>query len=113
MKNVLAKIRSRSGESLAEVLVAMLIILLAALLLMSMVSASGNIDMQVKEQDSSFYDALSRLEKKAGTESKTGKVTVTDDAGTQIAEIDVKVYTQDGMRAYEKDAPAAAPGSGG
>lgn len=110
MKNVLAKIRSRSGESLAEVLVAMLIILLAALLLMSMVSASGNIDMQVKEQDSSFYDALSQLEKKAGTESKTGKVTVTDDAGTQI-EIDVTVYTQDGMRAYEKGAPAA--GSGG
>ncbi len=112
MKNVLAKIRSRSGESLAEVLVAMLIILLAALLLMSMVSASGNIDMQVKEQDSSFYDALSRLEKKAGA-GETGKVvTVTDETGTKI-EIEVKVYTQDGMRAYEKGAPAVTPGSGG
>ena len=112
MKNVLAKIRSRSGESLAEVLVAMLIILLAALLLMSMVSASGNIDMQVKEQDSSFYDALSQLEQKAGTESATGEVTVTaDGAGTPFEiKIDVKVYTQDGMRAYEKDVPAAGPG---
>ena len=109
MKNVLAKFRSRSGESLAEVLVAMLIILLAALLLMSMVSASGNIDMQVKEQDSSFYDALSQLEQKAGTES-AGKVTVTpDSAGTEIT-IDVTVYTQDGMRAYKKGVPAAGPG---
>lgn len=110
MKNVLAKIRSRSGESLAEVLVAMLIILLAALLLMSMVSASGNIDMQVKEQDSSFYDALSQLEKKDGAESEAGEVTVTDETGTQIITIDVTVYTQDGMRAYEKDVPAAGPG---
>ena len=54
MGRLALKLRSRSGESFAEVLVAILVIAMAALLMASMVSASGGIDMNTRRQDKDF-----------------------------------------------------------
>ncbi len=62
MHTLRRKLHNRRGESLAEVLVAMLVIALAVLLLASMVSAAGSIDMETRTQDTRFYKELSAAE---------------------------------------------------
>lgn len=105
--------RTRTGESLAEVLVAMLIIVLSALLLVSMVSASGDIDMKVRGQDSDFYEALSALEAGSGNVEtgnvETGTVTISVALGGSNIKIKVNTYTQDGMYAYAYKAEETTP----
>lgn len=70
------KLKSRAGETLAEVLVSILVIAFAVLLLASMVSASGSIDLSTRERDGEFYENLTSAEKK---ENVTGTGTVTVD----------------------------------
>lgn len=61
-KAIQNKLRSRRGESLAEVLVAMLIIALSVLLLAVMVTTAGSINMQTRRRDEQFYKDLSAAE---------------------------------------------------
>ena len=62
MKRAILRLKRRAGESFSEVLVALLIVALASMLLVSMYSASGAIDSNVKEQDEDFYADLSAVE---------------------------------------------------
>lgn len=61
-KRLKNKLRSHRGESLAEVLVAMLIIALSVMLLAVMVTTAGSINMQTRLRDEQFYKELSAAE---------------------------------------------------
>lgn len=100
MKKVFSKLKSRLGETFTEILVALLIVALASMLLVSMYSASGSIDMATREQDKEFYEAISQVEKMEGT-GDPGTITVSG-GGTNI-EINVNVYSDtDGtLKAYK------------
>ena len=98
MKSLLNKLRGSGGETLGEVLVAMLIIALAAAVLAGMVSAAGSIDMSVREMDDGFYTGLSELEQKKGATVETGQVEI--DVNGNKTVIDVNVYKSNGMISY-------------
>lgn len=102
MKKLVCKLRSRAGESFAEILVAIFIVAMAALLMASMVTASGGLDMKARQEDEAFYKAINAVESGTGTPSD-GTVTITSDGGTSVG-VEVKVYTDtDGtLSAYEK-----------
>ncbi len=111
------KARSRKGETMAEVLVSLLVVTLAALLMATMVSTSGSINLAARKMDEKFYEALSKVEsvhsetgvKEAGV-LRTYKVlieqnlpapatpVVTDDA-------DVYVYTSEDLTLYKEVGP--------
>ncbi len=96
------KLRERSGETLVETLVAMLVIAFASLLLASMVSASGSIDISVREKDGDFYRGLSAAELKDGAETVAdGKVIITYENDTTET-YDVNAYKGDGLYSYKK-----------
>lgn len=59
---VYAKLKSNSGESLAETLVAVLVIALASVMLASMIGAATKIAKRSEDTASRFYDAANRLE---------------------------------------------------
>lgn len=100
MRRAVNKLRSRLGESFVEVLVALLIVALAAMLMASMVAASGSIDANTRELDEKFYDAVSKLESDGGTSTTGNKVTV-DWGGTPVNVDDVTIFEQDGLKAWK------------
>ena len=67
---LIRKLKSRKGESLAEVLVAVLIVALSAAAFLSMVTASAGINRTTERKDTEFYKTMSKLE--AGTADTTG-----------------------------------------
>ncbi len=108
MKKLTNKLRSRAGESFAEVLVALLVVVLAAVLLVGMYSASSALDKNAMEGDKKLYEAVSKLETVDPTDptATTGTVTITEDTtgvgtGTSVS-IEVNIYEQDGLTAYQK-----------
>ena len=90
-------LRGRRGETMAEVLVAMLVVALAVMLLVSMVTTSGKVNVTARDKDAQFYDALSKVEKQDSTAQKTPaaageyKVEIEEDGGA-TTEIPVDVY---------------------
>ncbi len=63
MRNrIYTKLKSRSGESLAETLVAVLVIALGSVMLASMVGAATKIATKSENTAARFYDASNRLE---------------------------------------------------
>ncbi len=109
MRKLTNKLRSRAGESFAEVLVALLIVAMAALLLAGMYSASSALDKNAMESDKKLYEAVSKLETTdpAATETPS-TITITEETtpgggtGTTVPPIEVNVYTEDGLTAYQK-----------
>ena len=108
MKNVIKKLKSKSGETLVEILIAILIIALSAGLFASMYTASANINRSAREKDEKIYDAVGQLEDfigsaNGGTKGKV-KYTPTDSEGNSQSDgekdVEVQVFTQDGMTAY-------------
>ena len=100
MKRAVNKLRSRLGETFVEVLVALLIVGLATMLLASMVTASGSIDANTREQDVGFYKAVSDLESGSATPTTTSQVTV-DWGGATVNVDNVTIYEQDGLKAWK------------
>lgn len=99
------KLKSCAGETLAEVLVSILVVALAVLLLASMVSASGNIDLSTRERDAEFYEELTQTEIKK-TEKDHGAVVVewknSSDGSAGSREFEVDVYGGEGLTSYAK-----------
>ena len=54
--------RAQKGETLAEVLVAMLIVAVSALLLAAMTAAAAGINLAAHKQDAEFYAAMTKVE---------------------------------------------------
>lgn len=112
---LLKKCRARRGETLAEILVAILIIALASGLFASMYMAAMNINLAARKDDQNFYKAVTELEQMNGAAAEGDhkvSFTITPQAGSSGEEevgsgsssgtIDVEVYTQDGMSVYKQ-----------
>ena len=110
MKRVAKKLRSRRGETLVEILVAILIIALSAGLFATMYTASMRIDLTAREQDEAFFAAVGELEemidagegegtKGAVQYQPTGEDGQPSSGSTSTSE-NVELFTRDGMTAY-------------
>ena len=104
--------RWRSGETFIEVLIALLIVTLATLLLASMSTVSGSINLKARQNDERFYEALSKVEAmdsdavvtdSALGDAKTFTVTIKDkDVSSSDTNVDVYIYEKDGLAAYKE-----------
>ena len=97
--------RARAGETLIEVLIALLVIMLATLLLAVMLNAAVSIDANARRQDVDFYQTLTDVETRGGTKRTDlpgAHVQITDDANgsTEVATLDVDVYGSNGLTSY-------------
>lgn len=103
---------NRRGETLVEILVAILIVALSAGLFATMYSASMSINAAARKQDTQFYEAVEKLEEMIESEKTidNGKVHYESEDGTS-SDLDVQLFTQDGMTAYS--GKTSAPGAGG
>ncbi len=111
-KKLLEKLRSRRGESIAEVLVAMLISAVALVLLASMIVSSSRLILRSRDRMAEYDAANNALAVMSADEDddaddllivRTGTVQVKDTANTAVnltgasgAGISVKVYENKG-----------------
>lgn len=116
MKN---KLKSQSGETLAETLAGILIAALASALFLSLVMTSMRINEKTEKADAFYYDTLSLLEcydTKPGSDviqKAEGDVTISvrNSAKAPDGELDsiaVEVFYGNDMASYQK----AEPGGG-
>lgn len=94
MVDMKKKLQSRSGETLSEALISVLIVSLASVMLATMISAASSMNMRTKNYDESLDKAVVAMT--AGT-PKQGKVIVKVDS-VQIGDgidVDVKSYSGD------------------
>ncbi len=107
---------NRRGETLAEILVALLIIALSAAMFATMYFATMNIDLAAQKQDKQFYESVEKLEKMIeNAEDSTEDVTVHyhPTSGEGGSDVQVEFFTHDGMSAYgEKPTATPDPGAG-
>lgn len=122
------KLRSARGETLIEVLCAILVGSLSVALLFSMVVASGKMDRNAREADKNFVASLNAAEGRAKVKNEAGadvdppvaddaKVTVWNTAdmiahpGDKSFEANppVKFYGGKGAISYALDAPGGSP----
>ena len=110
------KLRSQSGETLAEVLVALLIIALSGMLLAVMLSTAASMDIATRSRDKRFYEDLTRAETRSAAEGEAaggGTIVIseiTDGGSVTLQEIEVTTYGGNGLTSYEK---AASTDDGG
>lgn len=112
MKNIMKKLRSNRGESLVEVLCAILIFTLSSVLMYSMVMAANDINATAKKADDEHQAQMEIAEKAEGAGVPgTVAMTVKDTAGNSITTIvNVKIYgtgvtssgVSDGLYSYFK-----------
>lgn len=95
IKRKCAAPRTRRGETLAEVLIALLIVVLATLLLASMITASAGINFTARQKDEKFYKALSEIEAMNSDRKLSGdhEATIVDESTGLETPIPVDVFT--------------------
>lgn len=102
------KLKSRSGETLAEVLVAILVVAVSTSLFLGMVAVAAHINRQAMEMDTRFYKAMSRLEcfesGEDGAKEDSGSLQV--EGGGVSETFPVTVYYDEEMVSYELDGGA-------
>lgn len=105
MKQIMKKLRSKRGESLVEVLCAVLIFTLSSVAMYSMVMAANNINANAKEADRAHQESMVIVEKAEGAPSAQGTITMTV-AGTSDTtakvRIDVDIYESGELYSYFK-----------
>lgn len=77
MKKIIRKLKSKAGESLVESMAAILIFTLSSIALLSMISASADINRTAKVADQQFQEQMTVVEKAESTDAETGYVTFT------------------------------------
>ena len=102
------KLKSRSGETLAEVLVAILVVAVSTSLFLGMVAISARINRQAVKADARFYRAMSLLEcfeaEEEAVEQRSGPLRV---EGSGVSEeLPVTVFYGDDMVSYQLDGGA-------
>lgn len=105
MKHILKKLKSKKGETLAEILIAVLIIALSAGLFATMYTASANINISARKEDEKLFDAVGQLEElmeSGGDGMKDGSVhyTPVGEGAGGGNDVKVEVFTQDGLTVY-------------
>lgn len=77
MKKIILKLKSKAGESLVESMAAILIFTLSSIALLSMISASADINRTAKVADQQFQKQMTVVEKAESTDAETGYVAKT------------------------------------
>lgn len=102
------KLRSSRGETLTEILAAILVCAFSIMLLVGMITTSMNINRQARELDKEFYAALSNVETHtfgtAGVGEERPCQVVFSGAGTSI-HLSVQSYTENGLTIYGEVSP--------
>ncbi len=80
-KRIIDKLKAQAGESIAEVLIALLIAALALTMLASVISTSARIINKSKSKMAAYYDANDGLAKQQGT-SDTFDILIKKTTGT-------------------------------
>lgn len=110
MHRIKDKCKSRSGETLAEVLVGILLVAVASSFFLSMVTVSQKINLNTQKADDRFYKAMSQLEcfEADGeiAKERTGTVTVSIEPGGGSQDYQVNFYYGDDMASYRAGALA-------
>lgn len=120
MRKFMKKLHSAHGETLVEVLAAVLICSLAVLLLVSYATAAARIDKNTEKGDEAYYTALNAAEAHAGVTAEGSEVpaapvegTVSVSDGTMAAPpVSVLYYGGDGVYSYAIPAPTPDLGGG-
>lgn len=96
------KLRARRGETLAEVLIALLVLGLSTVMLAGMLNTAGQLSADAQKRDEAFVQALNEMEERSPTEirTETGKKVTIEENGMTKCTIDVTVYTNGRMTAY-------------
>ena len=76
-KKIISKIRSSSGESIAETMVAVLIAAFALLMLAAMIRTSSRLITQSGQKMSEYYAENNEVAEQTGSEASIGELTVT------------------------------------
>lgn len=117
MRAIAEKLRSRRGESLVEILAAVLVCALSVLLLASASMAAGNMNHVSSDQDKTYYGALNHAEARdTATGSDTLTVSVdrgTSEAGYGPVYASVSLYGGEGVYSFAAVTSAPVPGGGG
>ena len=100
MKKIIRKLKSKAGESLVESMAAILIFTLSSIALLSMISASADINRTAKVADQQFQKQMTVVEKaestdaETGTRAETGYVTfmINKDPNNPVSIAEDKVY---------------------
>ena len=78
------KLHNNKGESIAEVLVSLLISSLALVMLASMINSSSRIIQSSKVNMESYYSANNALEARTGTASGSGTLSIEDGSNKAV-----------------------------
>lgn len=102
-----SKLRSQSGETLTETLVALLVITLGSVLLFTMIGAANHLNATARQQDDILYGALGQLarqEQEAPAPESSGRVILRQKDGPFSAEFPVTYLggDADALHAYRR-----------
>lgn len=91
---IIRKIRNTHGESIAEVLIALLISALALLMLATMISSTMKMVTKSKEKMESYYAKAAKLEVQADEDKESGTSTLsiktkTSEGGSTTTQVEV------------------------
>lgn len=107
MKRMLKKLRSKAGESLVEVLCAVLIFALSSVAMYSMVMAANNINADAKKADREFQENMLVVEMAEDTDPANPPVQGTvkmsfaaADGEIKYFEVPVQVYQKGDLYSY-------------
>lgn len=101
-----SKLKDQRGETLTEVLAAVLVSAISVALLFGGVMASASVEDQARKWDTAYYGALSAAEGRETATPPVGtgfKLKVTTNApGVLSQEVGIRVYGQKGAWSYAK-----------
>lgn len=96
MKKIAKKLRSQAGESIAETLVAVLVIAVALTMLAAMITATANMVKKSEKKMDEYYTANTALETLNGSDGEL-TITITDSDGAAIQDPVVAKYNKNGV----------------
>ena len=102
MKNIIMRLRCKKGESLIESMAAILIFTLASIIMLTMVTASADINKAAKEAEKVYHEQLIIAEKAEGTAVSSQVVFSISkaDGSTDSKAVNVDVYAKDNSSLY-------------
>lgn len=96
---ILKKLKSENGESIVEVLAAILIASLSVAFLTASVMTAVNMDRAAEAADAGYYESITAAETKALPDGD-GKVTIQGSGKNK--DIEIQFYGGDDMYSYQK-----------
>lgn len=99
------KLLARRGETLAEVLVAILVCGASITMLAGMIMTSMGINQTAREMDTDFYGALSQAETHVFTGGDSACQVKLTGSGLADLTLNVRSYTEGGLTVYGEVAP--------